>query len=128
MNAPLLFAAILSALACAVHVLYGGVKVHRPVLASNAPRLAQGVMSVVWHGITALLLLNAVALLYAAQYPGEVRPMVLLIAAQYFAAAGLSFIYGISRFGSVLAMPHWVAFLAMSLLALWGAGLIPFSA
>lgn len=128
MNAPLTCAATLSALTCAVHIVYGGAKVHRPVLTSNAPRLAQGVISVVWHGITALLLLNAVALLYAAQDPGRAKPMALLIAAQYFAAAALSFIYGILGFGSVLVMPHWTAFLVMALLALWGADLIPFSA
>jgi hypothetical protein len=122
MNSPLLAAAALSVLTCAVHVFYGGARVHRPVLASNAPRLALGVMSVVWHGITALLLVNAVALLYAALNPGAAMPMVVLIAAQYFAAAALSFIYGITRFGSVLVMPHWVVFLAMAALAVWGIG------
>ena len=124
MNAPLLCAAGLSALACAVHVFYGGVRIHRPLQQSNASRLARAMASVVWHAATAMMLLNAATLAYAANEGAESGSMVLLIAAQCLAAAALSFFYGISRFGSVFVMPHWIAFMAMALLALWGLGLL----
>ena len=128
MNTPLLCAAVLCALACIVHLFYGGVRIHRPLQQSNASRLARAMASVVWHAATAMMMLNAAALAYAANGGAESGPMVLLIAAQSLAGAALSFFYGISRFGSVFVMPHWVAFLAITMLALWGAGLIPFSA
>jgi hypothetical protein len=122
MNIPLISAAILSALAGAVHVFYGGVKIHRPLLQSNASRLVRAVGSVVWHAMTALMLLNAIALLYASSQSAVSTPLVILIIAQYLAAAALFITYGISRFGSLLVLPHWLGFLAMAVLAFWGIG------
>jgi hypothetical protein len=128
MNAPLVSAAILSALACGVHVTYGGMRVHKPLLNSDASRLVRAVGSVVWHAATAMMLLNAIALLYASSQSAVSTPLVILIIAQYLAAAALFITYGLSRFGSLFVLPHWIAFLAMALLACWGAGLVPFSA
>jgi hypothetical protein len=78
--------------------------------------------------MTAMMLVNAAGLLYAASESSGSRPMAVLISAQYLASAGLFIIYGITRYGSVLFLPHWVVFLTMALLALWGAGMVPFSA
>ncbi len=122
MNAPLLSAAILSALACGAHVTYGGMRIHKPLLQSDASRLVRAVGSVVWHAATAMMLLNAFALLYASSQSAVSTPLVILIIAQYLAAAALFIIYGLSRFGSLIVLPHWIAFLAMALLACWGIG------
>jgi hypothetical protein len=128
MNIPLGVAAILSTLTCAVHVLYGGVRIHAPLLKSDAPRVVRAVGSVIWHAMTAMMLVNAAGLLYAASESSGAGPVAALIAAQYLASAGLFVVYGITRYGSVLILPHWVVFLTMALLALWGAGMVPFSA
>jgi hypothetical protein len=122
MNAPLLCAAILSAFACGVHVIYGGLRVHTPLLKSDASRLVRAVGSVVWHTATAMMLLNAFALLYASNQGAASVPLVVLIIAQYLAAAALFITYGLSRFGSLLVLPHWIAFLAMAVLASLGVG------
>jgi hypothetical protein len=122
MNTPLLCAAIISALACGVHVTYGGLRIHKPLLQSNASRLVCAVGSVVWHATTAMMLLNALALLYASSQSAVSAPLVVLVTAQYLATAALFVIYGLSRFGSLLVLPHWIAFLAMAVLAFWGIG------
>jgi hypothetical protein len=122
MNAPLLSAAILSALACGVHVTYGGMRIHTPLLQSDASRLVRAIGSVVWHAATAMMLLNALALLYASSQSAVSTPQVVLVIAQYLAAAALFVTYGLSRFGSLIVLPHWIAFLAMALLAFWGIG------
>lgn len=120
MNTPLVAASALSALTCAVHVFYGELRIHRPLLKSNASRLVRAMGSVVWHATTAMMLLNAIALAYASTDGANSGPMVVLIAAQYLAASGLFIAYGLSRFGSLFVLPHWVVFLTISALALWG--------
>jgi hypothetical protein len=66
--------------------------------------------------------LNAIALLYASNQSAASAPLVGLVIAQYLAAAALFITYGLSRFGSRLVLPHWLAFLAMAVLAFWGIG------
>jgi hypothetical protein len=69
-----------------------------------------------------MMLLNAIALLYTSSQSAVSTPLVVLVIAQYLAAAALFITYGLSRFGSLLVLPHWVGFLAMALLAFWGIG------
>jgi hypothetical protein len=111
-----------SALACGVHVTYGGVRIHKPLLQSDASRLVRAVGSVIWHAATAMMLLNSIALLYASTQSAASVPLVVLVIVQYLAAAALFITYGLSRFGSLLVLPHWIAFLAKALLGNWRLG------
>jgi hypothetical protein len=120
MNKPLFAAASLSFITFGVHVFLGGPEIHEPLLASNAPDLVRSVGSVVWHAVSALLLLNSLALLYASKKPSLAKPLVILVVTQYLAFVALFTGYGLARFGSLTIMPLWTGFLVMSALALWG--------
>ena len=122
MNKPLFAAACLSIFTFGVHVFLGGPEIHEPLLASNASDLVRAVGSVVWHAISALLLLNSLALFYAAGKSNAARPLVILVVLQYLSFVALFTGYGLARFGSVTIMPQWTGFLIMSALALWGIG------
>lgn len=120
MSKPLFVASILSLLTCAVHVFLGGPEIHDALMASDAPDYARAVGSVVWHATSAILFINSLALIYGARNRTAARPLVWLVLAHYLAFAGLFLACGVVYFGSVLIMMQWVAFLAISLLALWG--------
>jgi hypothetical protein len=122
MNKPLFAAACLSVFTFGVHVFLGGPEIHEPLLASDASELVRAVGSVVWHAVSALLLLNSLALFYASRNPSMAKPLVLLIVFQYLSFVALFTGYGLLRFGSVTVMPQWTGFLVMSALALWGIG------
>ncbi len=122
MNKPLFAAACLSALAFGIHVFIGGPGIHEPLLASNASDLVRAVGSVIWHAVSSHLLLNALALLYAARNPSAAKPLAILVAFQYLGFVALFIGYGLARFGSVAVLPQWTGFLVMSVLALWGIG------
>ena len=120
MNKPLFAAACLSIFTFGVHVFLGGPEIHEPLLASNASDMVRAVGSVIWHAVSAHLLLNSLALLYAARKPLIARPLVILVAFQYLSFVALFTGYGLARFGSVMVMPQWTGFLVISALALWG--------
>jgi hypothetical protein len=122
MNKPLFAAACLSVFTFGVHVFLGGPEIHVPLLASNASELVRAVGSVVWHAVSALLLLNSLALFYAAGNPSMAKPLVMLVVLQYLSFVALFTGYGLARFGSITVMPQWTGFLIMSALALWGIG------
>ena len=122
MNKPLFAAACFSVFTFGVHVFLGGPEIHEPLLASNASDLVRAVGSVVWHAISALLLLNSLALFYAARKPSMAKPLVILVVFQYLSFVALFTGYGLARFGSITVMPQWTGFLLMSALALWGIG------
>lgn len=120
MNKPLLAASCLSFLTCAVHVFLGGPRIHDALMASDASDYARAVGSVVWHATSAILFINSLALIHAARNRAAARPVVWMVLAHYLAFAGLFLACGVVRFGSILVMMQWTAFLAVSLLALWG--------
>ena len=122
MNKPLFAAACLSNFTFGVHVFLGGPEIHEPLLASNASDMVRAVGSVIWHAVSALLLLNSLALLYAARNPSMTKPLVILVVFQYLSFVALFTGYGLARFGSVTVMPQWTGFLVISALALWGIG------
>jgi hypothetical protein len=122
MNKPLFAAACLSIFTFGVHVFLGGPEIHVPLLASNASDLVRAVGSVIWHAVSALLLLNSLALFYAASKPLMAKPLVILVVFQYLSFVALFTGYGLARFGSITVMPQWTGFLVMSALALWGIG------
>ena len=112
---------ILSLATAAIHLFLGGPEVHAPIQSNDglSPEV-RATMAVVWHGVTAVLLLSGAVNIYAA-YSGRMRSAVALIAAQYLALAALFVGYGFVRFGSLWVMPQWTLFIV--LVGLVGMGL-----
>lgn len=104
----------------ALHVFGGGVTVHVPALESDAPDLVKGFISVVWHGVTANLLICSVMLLIAAQNVTHRTMLTGVVIANYVAFAGLFIFYGITRLGTVLLMMPWTVFLLIVVVAAIG--------
>lgn len=121
MNRWILGACGVSSFTFFVHVFAGGPEVHDAILASDATRLVRTVGSVVWHGISAMLLFNSIALLIAARSVIVPKAPLFLIVAQYLGIAGLFIFYGLHEFNSLLQMPQWTGFVVISVLALIGA-------
>ncbi|MEP2717313.1 hypothetical protein [Pseudophaeobacter sp.] len=113
-------AGVLSLALTAVHVLGGGPDVHVPLLESNATDVLKGFVSVIWHAVTANLLICSAMLLIAAvnkTYRGLLTGLVL---ANYVAFMGLFLFYGITRLGSVLVMLPWIGFAAIIFVSVIG--------
>ena len=121
MNWWIFASGLLSLTTAAVHVFLGGPEVHLPVQANDGLTLeVRAVMAVVWHGISAILILSGVAKIYSA-CTGQIRSAIAFIAAQYLALAALFIGYGAIRFGSLLVIPQWTLFVVI--LATLGLGL-----
>ena len=121
MNYWLLAAGIAALATFGIHVFMGGPAIEGPMLASALDPALKSVWSVVWHMVSAVLLLSAIAFSWAAA-----RPAVSLQIATFPLAASVSFIgiflfYGVLRHQSVTVMPQWILFLVISVLA--GIGL-----
>jgi hypothetical protein len=101
-------------------VFGGGPEIHDAILASDATLLVRTIGSVVWHGISAMLLLNSVALLFAVRSAVVPKALVLLVVGQYLSMAGLFVFYGLHEFKSLMQMPQWTGFVVISCLALIG--------
>ncbi|MEY1557720.1 hypothetical protein AB3Y40_18975 [Yoonia sp. R2331] len=113
-----LTAAALMALTTLIHVFVGGPEVMDPIRASTLDPLVIGVASVVWHAITLLLALFAVALLWLARNSN--KPLVALLLAMQL-GFGLIFLgYGIADLGTIWPMPQWIIFFAIPALMLVG--------
>ncbi len=120
MNKLILSAGMLSVLTLFAHVFGGGPEIHAPVLESDLPLELKAVLSVIWHAVTVVLVINSVALFLAAKSKGGEKMLVLLVSGQYLAFAALFVFYGITHLGTLLPMPQWGVFLLMPALALTG--------
>jgi len=120
MNRWILAAAIVSMLTFFIHVFGGGPEIHVPVLESSLSIELKAVLSVVWHGVSAMLLINSGALLVAARSSDYRLPLVALVSAQNLAFAVLFVFYGLAHLGTLLLMPQWLIFLALTGLSLAG--------
>lgn len=119
LNRPLAAAGVLTILYTGVHVFAGGPEVHDPALASELSPMVKGVISVVWHMITAMMLLNGLALLWLSRKPGQAA-LGWLVVAQFAAFAGLFIFYGLTRFGDLFTMPQWTGFAVIAAVAALG--------
>jgi hypothetical protein len=118
-NRPAVAAAVLMGLTSALHLFGGEFDVHRPLLAQTDTAEMALYASVLWHGISAMLVLNTVALLYGARIgPGSGAPAAMALAgAQTLALAAVFLFYGMVRLGNVFAAPQWTILLAAGGLA-----------
>jgi magnesium-transporting ATPase (P-type) len=116
-----LIAAALSLITTAIHVLAGTPEIMSPLLASNLPPVVKGVFDVMWHQITALLLIGSSASLVAAARPSWRLPVAILIGGQFTLIAVLFFGLGLMWFSSPWPMPQWVLFGTMAMLLVVGS-------
>jgi hypothetical protein len=120
MNFWLLAAGIAALLLNLVHIFPGGREIHRPMVASHWPEPAKAIWSVVWHAVTAVMGFGGLALIAAANLPDQALALSVLPIALFLSAAALFLFYGAKRLGSISILPHWIAFGAISALAVIG--------
>lgn len=113
-------AAALSVATAGIHVLAGAPEIMTPLLASGLHAGVKGVVDVMWHHITALLLLAALACTVAGWRAEWRAPVALLLGGQYVLIGLLFLGLGLYWFGNIWPMPQWVLFLAMAGLMLAG--------
>jgi hypothetical protein len=113
-------AAAICLITSAIHVLAGAPEVISPLLASDLPTSVKGVMDVIWHQITALLVIGCGASLVAAVRPDWRLPVTLLIGGHFALIALLFLLLGAMWFSSPWPMPQWVLFATAAILLLVG--------
>jgi hypothetical protein len=120
MNLWLLASGIALSLLNLVHIFLGGLEIHRPMVNSHWPDPAKAIWSVVWHLTTAMMLLGGLALIVAALHPDIAMALAALPLALTASAAILFIAYGLSRLGTLLVLPHWIAFSGITLVGIIG--------
>ncbi|KZL14494.1 hypothetical protein [Pseudovibrio sp. Ad37] len=110
MNKWLLASGILSLLLMLVHVFLGGPEIHGAVLGSDLHPVVIAVLSVVWHGITVVMLVNGVLLLAAAFREELAAGVAWVVIGQYGGFTLLFIYYGLTQLGNLMDMPQWISF------------------
>jgi hypothetical protein len=118
MRVPTLIAAAVMAATFFLHVIGGGADYHTPMQAAPIDLLLRAVSAVVWHGISAILALQAVALLWLSRHPD--RAMSAFLLALQIAFAGIFLFYGQTMLGTIWVMGQWTIFLVLAGLIAWG--------
>lgn len=104
-----------------LHVVGGTPEIMDPLHGSDAPVMSRAIADVMWHHVTAVLLIAGLAMLAAGFAPGWRWPVAVLVGAQYLAISAIFLVYGQLWFASPWPMPQWVLFSAMA--GLMGLGL-----
>ncbi|MEL7151813.1 MAG: hypothetical protein AAGK71_13835 [Pseudomonadota bacterium] len=118
LNRPILAASGLLVVTALTHAFVGGPEVNAPVQSSGLDPVVRAVSAVVWHALTALFLVLAAALAWAARHSNPLLIWVTL-------ALNLAFIaifaaIGLVALGNLSEMPQWTLFVAISLCLLIG--------
>jgi hypothetical protein len=119
MRIPTLLAAALMAATFALHVFGGGPEFHLPIQASGMELPLRAISAILWHAVSVLLAVQAVALLWLARHPHH--GMAALMVAIQIGFAGLFLYYGQTMMGTVWILGQWTIFLALAVLIAWGA-------
>ncbi|MER7496443.1 hypothetical protein OQI_29485 [Streptomyces pharetrae CZA14] len=122
MNGWLLAAGGVAAVTTLIHATAGGRSVVRPLLGSAVAAEPRRTLHVVWHMVTADLLLSSIALLALAFAAAPSTALVLFIAAQYlaYAAVFLTVTLAADWPRPLLQLPQWMLLLPVGVLALIG--------
>jgi hypothetical protein len=118
MQYPTLAASGLMAATVGLHVIGGGAEFHVPIQASALNLPLRAVSAVLWHAVTILLAIEAVALFWLARHPNGA--MAVLLAAIQIGFAGLFLYYGQTMLGTVWHLGQWTIFLVLAALIVWG--------
>ncbi|WP_228974636.1 hypothetical protein [Streptomyces sp. DH12] len=123
MNGWLLTAGIVAAVTTVIHVIAGGRSVVRPLLGSEVAAEPRRTLHVVWHMVTADLLISSVALLALAFAAAPSTALVLFIAAQYLAYSVVFVTVALAADWPrpLLRLPQWMLLLPVGVLALLGS-------
>ncbi|HEV7308346.1 hypothetical protein [Ensifer sp.] len=121
MSRWLLAAGILSLVTTGVHLFAGGPDVHVPLLDNSPSPLLQTYVSMLWHATSAVLLINSLALMFAAVDDRYRVPLAAAVILQYLAYAALFMGYGLAYLGSLWTTPQWLVFVVTVGLAAIGA-------
>lgn len=119
MNKWIAAATGLMAVTVVAHVFGGGPEVNEIVSASNLPPTVRSLSSVVWHGITLMLVFATLALAYLARQ--ENLALEAFLAAWQLGLAALFIGYGHVQLGTVWLMPQWIVFIAIPLMTYVGS-------
>lgn len=118
LNRPVLAAASLLAATALIHALVGGPEINAPVQASTLDPVVRAVFTVVWHALTALFLVLAIALAWAARHTNP--PLLWMTLALCLAFIALFMVLGVTALGNLTEMPQWTLFAAISLCLIIG--------
>jgi hypothetical protein len=123
-NGWLLTAGGIAAATTLIHATAGGRTIVRPLLRSEMAAEPKRTLHVVWHMVTADLLLTSIALLALAFATAPSRALVLFIAAQYLAYAAVFLIVTLTADWPrpLLQLPQWMLLLPVGVLALISTG------
>ncbi len=116
MNYWYLTAAGLSVFTFVAHVFGGGPEIHIPVLQSQLSDYFKAIFSVIWHAISAILILNSLVLASAGMNWSGSHFGAMIVAGQYLSFAILFVFYGLNRLDTLTAMPQWAVFTAIAVL------------
>ena len=120
MNLSLTGATALSGILVLAHIFGGGPEIHMPVLATELAPEIKAAVSVVWHGVTLVLIINTVLLLAATTNRPWGHTAAWIVVAQYGAFVVLFIAYGIIRLENLTQLPQWIAFLLIVVLTVLG--------
>lgn len=102
-------AAALMALTWGVHVFAGGPEIHVPIQGSELPEYLRAISAVLWHAVSVVLAVFALAYFWLAR--NENTALSIVLGATQLGFAGLFLWYGSTLLGTIWPMPQWIIFL-----------------
>lgn len=126
MNRLLVIAALLAAFTAAVHIFAGGEDVAAPLLASTLAGEPKLTLYAVWHMVSVVLAMSAVAFFVGSlpRHAHAARYLVRFVSTLW-CAFGVVFLAVVAiqpEGGWLFKLPQWVLLLPVGLLGLWAVG------
>jgi len=101
-----------------IHIFGGGPEVHTPIQASDLSPIVRGVAAVIWHAITWILILLAVAIGWLSRK--ENPALNAMVIATQLGFSVLFVYYGLTLLGTLWLMPQWTIFTGIPVLMMVG--------
>lgn len=118
-NWPLAAVSALSAATLLLHVFGGGPEYLTFIRATELPPEQTSMYAVLWHAVSANLLIAACAFAMASIRPAW-RSAAILVSIEFVAFAILFVWYGITELGTIWTLPQWVLFSVFAMIAAYG--------
>lgn len=118
-NGAFLAAALAALVFLALHLIVGEQRYHLPALQSGMNAEQQALYTVLWHGVSLVILINTLALALAAWRP-DWRGAALFALVQFAAWSLLDLFIGIARLGAPWPLIQWLIMLPILILGIWG--------
>ncbi|WP_270731905.1 hypothetical protein [Shimia sp. Alg240-R146] len=119
MNYWMVAATALLVLTNFVHLFLGGPEIHHVIQQSELAPSVRGVAAVLWHAVTVILAVFAIACAYLATHRNPALAYVMVAVQVGFSA--LFVYYGLALLGTLWIMPQWTIFLTISVVTAIGA-------